>query len=134
MLTSGLLLLVLIQGNAHNYDKISYVTVTSQIALDTVKAARNHTLRKEAIRISVTVFVTEVVKHSVRRIRPDKSDDMSFYSEHTALTAQAQGWNLYIGIPITGMTGYSRVKAKKHYWTDVIVGGLVGSAVERIIH
>ncbi|MDB4987793.1 MAG: hypothetical protein JWN04_2971, partial [Myxococcaceae bacterium] len=34
-----------------------------------------------------------------------------------------------LGVPLAALTGYLRLAADKHYFTDVLTGALVGSAV-----
>ena len=67
--------------------------------------------------------------------RPDKSDNNSFPSNHTANSFAAAttlnlryGWKA--GFPAYGiatLVGVGRVKAEKHYWKDVIAGAVIGS-------
>lgn len=120
------------------YDVISYVTAGVQIGADTIHSITSNDKKKEIkqqlIRDGITIGVSELLKRTVHKSRPDGSDNMSFPSEHTSLTAASQGWNFYIGIPLTGVTGFGRVKAKKHYILDVLVGAGIGSLVERFVH
>lgn len=68
---------------------------------------------------------------------------LSFFSGHTTwafalataggTVASMRGYDLAplvwaIGLPLATLTGYLRVAADKHYFTDVIVGAAVGSA------
>lgn len=120
------------------YDIISYVSAGIQIGADTIHSITSNERKKEIkqqlIRDGITIGVSELLKRTVHKERPDGSDNMSFPSEHTSLTAASQGWNFYIGIPLTGVTGFGRVKAKKHYILDVLVGASIGSLVERFVH
>jgi hypothetical protein len=82
-----------------------------------------------------TVVVTEALKLTIDEQRPDGGDH-SFPSGHSALAfmgAEAirdhYGWAW--GAPAYGLatwTGYTRVRADKHYWHDVMAGGLIGVA------
>ncbi|MDB4986911.1 MAG: hypothetical protein JWN04_2089 [Myxococcaceae bacterium] len=71
-------------------------------------------------------------------------DNLSFFSGHSSSTfsmAVAAGtiatlrgyeqapWVWAIGMPLAALTGYFRIAADKHYFTDVLTGALVGSAV-----
>jgi len=98
--------------------------------------------------------VTDVVKYSVARKRPaarfsgeefdNIGTNLSFFSGHTSISfafAVAAGtvaslreyegapWVWAIGLSIAGFTGYSRIAADAHYFTDVMSGALVGSAI-----
>ena len=84
---------------------------------------------------ALTLILAESLKLTTNRTRPDGSDNQSFPSAHTGVSfAAAQylykkgGWEY--GLPayaLAGYVGYARVDAKKHYWSDVIAGGLIGS-------
>jgi membrane-associated phospholipid phosphatase len=71
-------------------------------------------------------------------------DNLSFFSGHTSLTfalaastgtlAELRNYRLAplvwaTGMPIAALTGYLRIAADKHYFSDVLVGALVGSVV-----
>jgi membrane-associated phospholipid phosphatase len=80
-----------------------------------------------------------------KRLTDNPSDNnVSFFSSHTAWTfalaassgtvASLRGYRLAplvwaVGTPIAAVTGYLRIAADKHYFTDVAVGALVGAAV-----
>ena len=106
--------------------------------------------------------LTEFAKNLIARDRPDGSDQRSFFSGHasgafvtsaflsreisdwidgmefaqgspaarTAAKASAYtiayGWAVYVA--------YSRIYDRKHYLSDVLVGGIVGSAVAHILY
>lgn len=107
---------------------------------------------------ALTAAVLQVVKHRLHRPRPyarycvaDCADDMdfhkshvSFFSGHTALAFSFAvsagtiasmrsyphaGWVLGSGLAIATTTGYLRMAADRHYFTDVLVGAVVGSAI-----
>lgn len=103
--------------------------------------------------------LTQVVKFTVGRGRPytvgaspellaearDVADhNMSFFSGHTSLAfavatsaatvAQLRGyrhaWVLWaVGLPLAATTAVLRLAADKHWMSDVLVGGAIGSAV-----
>ena len=108
--------------------------------------------------LSINGLVTNLVKHKVKRQRPysfygtfpDNEDSYrSFFSGHTS-TAFAIGtstalsltrntklnekliWGSFITSAI--LTGYLRIAADKHYTTDVIAGGIIGSLVGSFIN
>ncbi len=85
---------------------------------------------------ALTLLSVEVLKRTTNKTRPNGRDDRSFPSGHTAVAfAAAQymqirgGWRY--GVPAylaAAATGYSRVKAKEHYWRDVLAGAAIGMA------
>lgn len=109
-----------------------------------------------------TYVLTEYVKNIIKRERPDGSDNRSFFSGHTSTTFAAatflykemhdayQDWNLLQENPLlnavfetvtfstlygwAGYVGYSRIKDKKHYVSDVVVGAIVGSAISHFLY
>ena len=82
-----------------------------------------------------TFGTTHVLKRTVRKERPDHSDDKSFPSGHTSASFQGatfihQRYGIKYAIPAyLGATfvGYSRIYADKHDLTDVIAGAIIGS-------
>ncbi|MFH0736434.1 MAG: phosphatase PAP2 family protein [bacterium] len=109
-----------------------------------------------------TYTLTEIVKNSITRNRPDNSDSRSFFSGHTA-TAFAASTFLYrelddfydkwdvtradkklrttfkiasFGILYgwAGYVGYSRIYDKKHYLSDVITGAAVGTIISYFVY
>lgn len=102
---------------------------------------------------SLSSLFSQIVKISVARQRPDvhfgpttspdKEKNVSFYSGHTSLAfsiavatgtvASMRGYELapYIwgaGLAVAATTGYLRMAADKHYFTDVLGGAVAGSA------
>jgi membrane-associated phospholipid phosphatase len=116
---------------------LSDVTVAADLALDTWASwrapDRRQAFTKQAIRDGAILGVSELTKRLVHRTRPDGSDQLSFYSEHTAFAASAIGGpRLAFVLPLTLSTGYLRIAADKHYLTDTIVGALVGGLVGHV--
>lgn len=89
----------------------------------------------------VTQGLTQAIKHTVRRTRPDGSSRTSFPSGHssgtfaTATVLQRRyGWN--VGFPAYGIAGFvaaSRLSENKHYLSDVIFGAAVGILCGRTV-
>ncbi len=85
---------------------------------------------------ALTLASVELLKRTTNETRPNGKDDRSFPSGHTAVAfAAAQymqmrgGWRY--GVPAylaASLTGYSRVRAKEHYWRDVLAGAALGIA------
>ena len=108
--------------------------------------------------ISLNGIITDIVKMTVKRQRPDSfyktradADDSfrSFFSGHTS-TAFALGTsnaillseaypdkrNLiwFANISVATATGYLRIAGDKHYLSDVLFGGIVGYLVAKYAH
>ncbi|MDI3287619.1 phosphatase PAP2 family protein [Polyangium sp. 15x6] len=109
----------------------------------------------------VAADLTQIVKFSVGRERPlleygsvdpderdSRDNNLSFFSGHTSFTfsaAVASGtvatlkgyraapWIWATGLTIATATGYFRMAADKHYFTDVMIGAIVGSAVGFVV-
>ena len=106
---------------------------------------------------ALTMAVTQVAKKIARRPRPythredpppgvrlDTQDArVSFFSGHTSSTfclavatgtiafarkEKNAGWVLGSGLALAATTGYLRIGADRHYFTDALVGAVVGSA------
>lgn len=100
----------------------------------------------------VTLWITRAIKLGVGRQRPyahyglslDEEDNLSFPSGHTsrvfavgmsaAWIAHVRGYRsetaLWVTTGAIGLaTGYLRIAADKHYFTDVLAGAALGSAV-----
>jgi hypothetical protein len=88
----------------------------------------------------------------VHALPPDRKGDnhepadnnLSFYSGHTTFAfalatatgtvATMRGYSQApaiwaVGMPIAALTGYLRIAADKHYFTDVLVGAVLGAAI-----
>ena len=109
-----------------------------------------------------TYVATEVVKNLIKRERPDGSDNRSFFSGHTSTTFAAStflalefntfynNWDLTekdkplrVAFKVVtfstlygwaGYVGYSRLKDKKHFLSDVLVGAAAGSLISYIVY
>ena len=104
--------------------------------------------------VGVAQLATGVSKRAFRRSRPnvvfdgdpiDSADDVhSFFSGHTATTfaavvsagtiASRRGspqakWIWIAGVGLAGSTGYLRVAADLHFFTDALVAAAVGTAI-----
>lgn len=89
-----------------------------------------------ALSMATTRVVTDAIKETIPKERPDRTNDRSFISGHTSMSFAAastlhkrNGWQ--IGLPahaVAAFVGLARVKANKHYVEDVIIGAAVGEA------
>lgn len=138
----------------------TYVTgLLSKNSVSEKSFRRVFLLRKSLI---YTYTLTEWVKNVVKRERPDGSDNRSFFSGHTSTTFSAatyiflatndlyDSWSLTKNDETLNMlfksgtfavcygwasyVGYSRIRDKKHYLTDVLTGATVGSLISYFIY
>lgn len=79
----------------------------------------------EGLQVGSTVLSAELVKHFVHRTRPDGSDRKSFFSEHTAIACAATIRSSYWYI--CPSVAYMRMAADRHYMTDTLAGGFIGT-------
>lgn len=124
-------------------DITSYVTVFTQIGLDTFRSLRSDNKKKEliqqGIRTGSTIGLSELVKALVHEERPDHSDNKSFWSEHSALGCTAtslktsDGWQFKLGIALAIGTPVGRVVGEKHHWWDTAVGCGVGLGINSLV-
>jgi membrane-associated phospholipid phosphatase len=107
----------------------------------------------------LTANVTLLTKFTTARRRPlvkagsdaqrdvltgPQEDNISFFSGHTSTTfalavaagatASFRGYKYApvlwgVGVPLAAFTGYLSIAADRHYFTDVLTGALVGSAI-----
>ncbi len=116
--------------------------------------------------VALSSVLDEFVKFVVARQRPfahyrdpdyrgprNADENLSFYSGHTALdfslaaasatVASMRGYRgaplvWATGVPVAALTGYLRIAADKHYFTDVLAGAafgaLVGVLVPLLVH
>jgi len=88
------------------------------------------------ISIAAAQGIAQFLKHTVKKTRPDGSDQRSFPSGHSA-TAFAAASSIFErrgadeggpALLLASLVGTSRVKARKHDWQDVLAGAAIGSA------
>lgn len=112
----------------------SDLTVAASLAADTWYSWKQPNRRAaftcQGIRDGVIIGVTEIVKRLVHRTRPNGADTLSFFSEHTALTAGATGgYGIGFVLPITFGTAAGRISGGDHWASDTLVGGAFGAMV-----
>ena len=89
----------------------------------------------------VTAGMTQLLKYSVGRERPDGSSRRSFPSGHSsgtfataAVFQRRYGWKA--GLPAFGVAAYvaaSRLSENKHYLSDIVFGAAIGLAGGRTV-
>jgi len=85
--------------------------------------------------IATSTATTFALKYTVKRERPDGSNDRSFPSAHTMFAFQGatfihQRYGLEYAIAAyfaATFVGYSRIQADKHYLGDVLAGAAIGT-------
>lgn len=85
---------------------------------------------------ATSLAATYLLKYTVKKERPDHSDNHSFPSAHTSISFQGAsflqrryGWKW--GAPaylLSAYVGWGRTYAKKHDWWDVAAGAAIGTA------
>ena len=145
-----------IKSNREIANAISDYLLGTSLAVPTILALFTEDRWKRGLVVAnsilTTAFLNNVTKKAVARERPFgrgckkdkkygdcKSDSIheSFYSGHSALTSagagvlcaqEFDGWCV-IGMAVSLTTGYLRIAADKHYFSDVITGFAAGTLV-----
>jgi membrane-associated phospholipid phosphatase len=103
------------------------------------KAMAFHKFEYVITSFEVTVIITNLLKWSVGRERPNKQSTTSFPSGHTSgsFVVAATMDELYgfrVGLPayvIAGLVGIERIHDNKHWLTDVFAGAALGTVIGR---
>lgn len=110
---------------------LSNITLGSQIGLDTWHSFKSENRTKafceQGLALAITVGVDTLLKHSIKRLRPDGSSYDSFPSGHTGTTAASGGWNFAFSAPLTEFVAITRMGANRHYPTDTVFGAAIGT-------
>ena len=105
----------------------------------------------EGAAFAMAVGTTEVLKHTVRRMRPNQTSELSFPSGHATagfaaatltsknLDSLSLSGGLRIGLKAmtysaSVATAWARVEADKHYPSDVLAGAAIGHFLTAFIH
>lgn len=114
---------------------LSNVTVYTNIGLDVYHDLKTsdhkwQTAGCEALTYGSVELAVNLLKRIVHKERPDRSDNLSWPSAHTAMaTAAVSGWKFGVSIPLAAATGYFRTAADKHDWVDVLSGAAIGGGI-----
>ena len=108
--------------------------------------------------LSTTWMLSQIFNHLVERERPDSYFDLgdesydAFFSGHTSVSfAAVTQLTLFsyelewfndetrwlvptVGYSLAGLTGYLRVAADRHWFSDVLVGAVVGTTVSYLVY
>jgi membrane-associated phospholipid phosphatase len=120
---------------------LNYILASGVIWLDRGKSRHELTKRwrqmSEAYALNTLAML--VIKKTSHRARPDHSDHQSFPSGHTS-TSFCTAAFLYgrqdrltglTGYALAGLTGYQRLQSNRHWFSDVLAGGLLGQLLGR---
>lgn len=135
------LFLLLPQGSSANDKTIEYIGdglafIIPATAYSSTLYMDDHNGQTQFYKsIAASTITTFTLKYTVKRERPDGSNDRSFPSAHTMFAFQGATFihqrygftyslAAYIGATFVG---YSRIEADKHYLGDVIAGAAIGS-------
>ncbi|MBS4029515.1 MAG: phosphatase PAP2 family protein [Ignavibacteriales bacterium] len=87
--------------------------------------------------VATTSLITQILKHTISRSRPNNSDTKSFPSGHTSLSFslatplyEIYGWK--VGVPafaLASVVGVQRMQTNAHHLSDVLSGALLGIMV-----
>lgn len=92
-----------------------------------------------AVANTTSLIIVEILKHIVKKERPDASNDLSFPSGHTAIAftnatllfheyKEANAWYASSGFLFATATGILRIANNRHYASDVLAGAGIGLA------
>lgn len=122
-----------LDSQAAQADYLAPFLVASELALALDSDNGIHKAWKGGQALVATYAAVEVLKNIFKEPRPDRSDNKSFPSGHSALAFTAasvldisQPGSEQLAYPCAGYIAWSRVETRKHYWRDVIAGAVVG--------
>lgn len=106
----------------------------------------------EGLLVLTDFLLVTAIKYSFQRARPDESDNLSFPSGHSSVSAglsrmvfnniensDLAGTTLgytfqYSAITISALAAYARVEAKKHHLSDVLIGSALGAFISDFLY
>ena len=111
--------------------------------VDTIASSTHINIKQSiagaGVSLVVNAAITELLKHSVKEMRPDRSDNGSFPSRHSSYAftlGSIAAHELYRFSPFwviaaqtaANAVGMQRVYASRHYPSDVLAGAAIGLA------
>lgn len=136
VITAGLTPAVMAKSKSafETYGDVTQIALPVAAGLTSLVKGDYQGLKQFTYSFAVAMAVTYTLKPIVNERRPN-GGQWSFPSGHTtaAFTASSFLWFRYgkaYGIPATilaAAVGYSRVRARQHYWHDVIFGAALGT-------
>ena len=83
--------------------------------------------------VLVALALTDLLKNTIHEARPDRSDNESFPSGHTAaafaiasVLSEEHPKQKWFFLGLAALVGWSRVESDKHHWRDVLAGAAIG--------
>lgn len=117
----------------HRENLLSTVEAITLTAVDLSDSIADKHLEPFLIREVCGNVFAELSRLWIHEDRPDHSDRRSFATWQTTNTALASfPHGAAFGIAMTIGNGTLDVLSRKHFWWDVVVGGLVGFGCERL--
>lgn len=113
-------------------DWISTAVVAGSLSLPCLHNRTWKCLGNEGIQVGLGVGIAELTKRLAHRTRPDGSDRLSFFSEHTEIACLATANTRYWAI--CPAVGVARVMADRHWATDTAAGAFVGISIAKTVH
>jgi len=120
---------------------ISDVTVSLSVIAPLLLARRSWESAGIVVGALVSnALITGFVKKLADRGRPN-GEHHSFFSGHTStaftgaglVCLQSRDWKCTVSLAIAGLTGYLRMAADKHWFSDVLVGATFGIVQGRFV-
>ena len=138
-----LLLLLFFIFSISTYSQNDAIKTTGDVLLFVIPTATFATTlivgdKKGAWQFTKGLLLTEALtyglKYTVKKERPDHSDNLSFPSGHTSTTFHSASfihrrYGFKYSIPayvLAGFTAYSRIEAEKHDGWDILAGAVIG--------
>ncbi|MES2689619.1 MAG: phosphatase PAP2 family protein [Bacteroidota bacterium] len=130
-------------------DYLLYSNAALVYGFDLLKIpAKNDVLNQSIIMAKTTVLalgIAGIMKYSFTQTRPDRSDNLSFPSGHSALAFALAGvlhhefkdsspWISVLGYTSATVTGAMRILNNRHWYSDVLVGAGIGMLSTNIVY
>ena len=93
--------------------------------------------------MAVNAGVVYALKHTIKRTRPDGTDNHSFPSGHTSIAfcgamnlhheyGKVSPWISVGGFTVATIVAVDRIRRNRHHWEDVAAGAAIGVASAKI--